>query len=434
MAGPIPPARRVGTLLAAARPAARLASVQVSLQIAALGLGVLIVRTLSVQEYAVYAILVIVNTVLNSLADSGITGTVLSLAGPRRTDLEHLGRVEASARRVRSRLSAAVVVVSAPVCCVLLLRNGTGAASAVLLSVLLVMAFAAAFRASTARALLEAMGSISYVQSARAAGLVVRVAAFVPALAGAPGGLWFLQVGLVLASVVEWLLLDRRVRRAGVVPVHGGEDLRPAFRRSVVRIFPYNAASLLQGQVLGFYLAATSATSTLGTYAALTRFTIVLSLLTLVHNGIVVPWFARRAVGVDAALRLYALMAGAFALALVLAWLVLGAASPLLLAVLGPAYTDDRTAFVVLAAGAGLHELMFGMSQLSQSRGWVSLSWTYPIVGVVSTLVLLAALDVGTVLGAAVFVLLNAVPGLLVNAVQVVASARRERRLQPVTP
>src|SRR2546423_11234316 len=107
-----------------ARVIGNLAVVQAIVQILGFFSGILIIRTLSQQEYAYFTIANTMQGTLNLLADIGISVGVLSIGGRVWQDKNRFGQLINTALGLRRRLAAISVLVVTPILYFLLVKNG----------------------------------------------------------------------------------------------------------------------------------------------------------------------------------------------------------------------------------------------------------------------------------------------------------------------
>src|SRR5437763_14490712 len=109
-----------------ARIIGNLAIVQAVVQVLSFLSGILIIRSLSQQEYAYFTIANTMQGTLNVLADIGISAGVISIGGRVWQDRHRFGELINTGLQLRKRLALAACLVVTPIMYLLLARNGAG--------------------------------------------------------------------------------------------------------------------------------------------------------------------------------------------------------------------------------------------------------------------------------------------------------------------
>ena len=116
-------------------------SVQVLVQGVGFLSGILIVRTLSIQQYALYTLANTLIVTMSMLGDAGISNGLLSEGGKVWRDRHRLGRGIATGLELRRRFALWLLGVSAPVLLYLLLSHGASWLEALCLLALVCASF-----------------------------------------------------------------------------------------------------------------------------------------------------------------------------------------------------------------------------------------------------------------------------------------------------
>src|SRR5437588_2434349 len=111
-----------------ARIIGNLAIVQAVVQVLGFLSGILIIRSLTQQEYAYFTIANTMQGTLNLLADIGISAGVISIGGRVWQDRHRFGQLINTGLQLRKQLALIACAVVIPVLYLLLARNGAGLA------------------------------------------------------------------------------------------------------------------------------------------------------------------------------------------------------------------------------------------------------------------------------------------------------------------
>ena len=115
-----------------AKVLSRFVSVQIIVQILGMVSGILIVRTLSREEYALFTIANSFQSTLNVLADSGIISALSAIGGRVFKDKSQFSELIQTSLRLRYRLAAMVVLPTIPILLWMLTSNGASLSYAIL--------------------------------------------------------------------------------------------------------------------------------------------------------------------------------------------------------------------------------------------------------------------------------------------------------------
>jgi O-antigen/teichoic acid export membrane protein len=265
---------------------------QGAVQILALVSGLLVIRFLKPESYALYSLAYSVLGMMSVLADSGISSGGMAEAGKVWQDPGKLGQVVATVMNLRRRFALWVIVLSTPALLYLLHSHGAPWGLAVLLSVLVIIQFLVALQIAVyglAPALHQWVGKtqrIAMVQNtARVAslalGMMAAPTALIAMLATLPAQFWnFLQIRKLSESLT-----------------HPSDRVDPEVRSRVLavvrRIMPGAIYYALSGQITIWLISIFGSTDTLAQVGALGRLGQALTVISSVFTVIFLPRFAR---------------------------------------------------------------------------------------------------------------------------------------------
>lgn len=373
-------------------------------QLITLVAGVLVVRGLEKDQYALYTICLSSLGVVTVLSTSGVTSTLLALAGKGHREGRDLGPYFRAAFNLRSRI---VLIVFVPVVIytgVMLAGNGADPVQLGLMLFLLLVTILPTLTASFSRLPLQLYGEYRTIQWVTLGVAVLRLCltGLVVVLA-VRYGVAFLLVG-ALVAIADALLTGRhaakRVRWTGDVVPEGTSDLMAALRRSLPGTLTVILAELFVTATLTW----NGNTAAIATIGALGRFAVAFVVVNSIVSNIASPAIARIsdsrasvARGLLFVTGIYAAISGTFVMA---TWVFADA----LLWVIGPQYAGLRLELVlVAAAGAITNFSLYGIGAVTYARGWNKLTWTYiPLIAVWATIGLVF-LDLSTVVGGIIF-------------------------------
>lgn len=381
-------------------------SVQLAVQLIGAVAGLVIVRSLTKADYALYAVANSGLSMFNVLADTGIGPTMRSIGGEVHSDRARLSQLVATATNLRHWFAVMAFVVSVPVTVWMLRSNGASYSKVIALSIVVVCASWPLLTATVLREaalLLRKYRKVQFADSASSAVRLTLVAAFATRLD--------CFLGLVCAAVGNWVQWYVYRRRAGD-EIDCDAPISAEFRSRALSIVKPMLPNVLffcfQGQITFVLLTLFGATTGLADVAALGRLSALLAVFSAIFHNILAPQFAR-CQDPQHLLKLYfgflSLAAIGLLPALIVAWLW---PKPLLW-ILGGTYSGlERECFLVVAAGC-LSQFAGAMLWLNFSRAWIR---CYGFANIFSIVVVQTAwimlFDVSTVHGVILFSIVSA--------------------------
>lgn len=405
-------------------PAVRLVATQGAVQAIAAAASFLFVRGMSKEEFAWLTIATGFLTTVSVLADSGMGAGLQAIAGRVWKEPEQMGQLVVAARRTRHRLAVVVGLVLGPAFAWLLVKNGATAWYAAALA--LVSGATVWFTTEIVALSVAARMYSRYhdVQVAEAAGGTVRLFVALASLVRPSNAAMGTGAGFLAAAVQRFRL--RRVL-ADIVPVQDGPAVAEYGRELTSYLKPLAVPTLffiLQGQLGVWLLGLFGRVQNVADLGALSRFAVLLSIITAAGNQVAAPSFAR-ADSPDALVRqvrrVVGLSVGAFALPALAIVALPGQA----LRLLGPAYGHLMPELRIVVAVSLLTHLTSVTWALASAKGWIRGAWiVVPVVSTAQAFALLS-LDVSTVVGALALSLINGAATLAVYGSLVLRGFRR---------
>jgi O-antigen/teichoic acid export membrane protein len=267
-------------------------SAQIIVQAVGFASGILIIRLLPVQEYAFYTL---ANTMLGTmtvLADGGITTGVMAQGGKVWEDKEKMGIVLATGLDLRRKFALGSLLVSLPILLYLLVHNG----ASWIISLLIVLALIPAFYASLSDSILEIIPKLNQ-------------SIFPLQLNQVKVGIGRLILSGLTMLIFPWAFVA--VLAAGIPRIWGNIDLRKIVYASasenqqpdilvkkeiiklVKRILPTSIYYCLSGQITIWIISIFGNTTSLAQLGALTRLSVMLSILGILLSTLVIPRYAK---------------------------------------------------------------------------------------------------------------------------------------------
>ena len=379
--------------------------------------GFLIVRCLAKTEYAWFTIINTVGATLATVGDSGLSTGLLATAGKIWQDHSRFSRLVVTARRLRMIVVTIAATATLPWGYWMLVRND---APWPLACTLLLVSLAGGVPIAEAMVLGVVPRLRSEVRVQQVWDLVVAALRLgLSALA-----LWLYPVSLPLIAAVtatQWVLfalVRRHVASVVDLSAEPSAEYRKDLLTSLKSLWFPSLFTCFQAQIGTFILSLAGMTSSVADLGALSRFSVVFSVVGSVLFHLAAPAFARsgssRAL-LGTYLRSLLGVLGVCALLTALAWLFPQA----LLWIVGPRYMHMTRELPLLFIAQSLGMLVTLTWYLASARGWIGLSWIIPLLTLAAQAGLLLVLDVRSVAGTLWFMIWSQLPTLAIVTLMV---------------
>jgi O-antigen/teichoic acid export membrane protein len=256
--------------------------------------GILIVRLLPIQEYALYTL---ANTMLGTLViftDSGISNGVMALSGRVWQDPKKLGVVLATGLDLRKKFALITLVIATPIIIYLLLKNNASWLTAILILLSLIPAFYAALSDSLLEITPKLHQDITSLQKNQ---LKIGLGRLVLTLLTIFIFPWTFVI--ILASGLPQIYGNFRLQKINAKFVDSNQKPDPIIRKEilsvVVRVLPNVFFYAVSGQIVIWILSVFGNTKDLASIGALGRFSILIGLFTSILSTLFLPRFSRLA-------------------------------------------------------------------------------------------------------------------------------------------
>lgn len=375
---------------------------QIIVQAVAFICGIMVIRLLPTQEYALYTL---ANTMLGTmtlLSDGGISTGVMSQGGKVWQDKKKLGMVLITGLNLRRKFAIGSLMVSAPILVYLLLSHGASWLTSLLIVASLIPAFYAALSDSLLEIAPKLHQTILPLQKIEVTVGIGRL----------------LLSGLTL-FVFPWTFVA--ILAAGMPRIYGNYKLRrisegfadqkqlsdPVIKNEILnvvkKVLPGAVYFCISGQITIWLISIFGNTSSIAQIGALGRFAVVLTLLGTVVSTLVIPRFARLRNDPQVLIKYFS----SFLISLVLVCagiiLMFKLFSSQALWILGNDYSTLNNQLILNITG-GCVGLITGFTfMLCSSRGWLLNPFLYITLSIISIIVGVVIFDVSTLEGVLLF-------------------------------
>lgn len=335
--------------------------------------GILTVRLLAPNEYALYTISNSILGALCVLADSGVTSGAMSQGGKVWKNPVALGKVLATSLMLRRLFACAGAVAVLPLLIWMLRAHGAGWPESLMLALLVAVLCIFAIGTSiyeVAPKLHQQVGSIGRIRSVSNLSRVFLLVGM--------AGFWPQAAMVLLAGLLPQLWANRALKKLGNSTVDWSQQTDAAVRMEtlqiVKRVLPGSIYYCLSGQLAVLLLSFFGTTMAIAQVGAVSRISQVMTLLSMLGTVVFVPRFARIQNNRRILPAFLGAMGGTACVCAVLL-LVVFLFEKQALWVLGSAYEGLRLE-LFLAVGAYGVSLLTGLAYaMGSSRGWIANPW-----------------------------------------------------------
>jgi O-antigen/teichoic acid export membrane protein len=391
----------------------RMSVIQLVIQGVIAATGLLLVRLLSKQEYALFTIAASAQAMLNLLTDSGINSGLMSIGGQVWQDSARLSAVTRTALRLRARLTIIGTLAVGPIAIWLLLTNGASLLNALAITAIVVAGTSYLVANAIYAGVLKLHSRYWTLQSADLAGALSRLGFCLLAV------LVFLNATVAasctaLSQAVQYVWVRRKASEIVTTTQEEVPEDRQQLARMIKRQAPYFVFYSLQGQLSIFLISTFGTTSKVADIGALSRLGILAAVYNSVINYIVCPAFARARERGKLLRSFFEVLGVALLFGTVAIWLAWLFADQILW-LFGPNYLHLRTEVVWMVVSLALGLLLGVIWGINTARSWINSSWLIIPLTLLVQIALVRWLQLSTVQGIIVFAIVSQLPNLLVS-------------------
>lgn len=344
-------------------------SAQLVVQATSFACGILIIRMLSTQEYALYTI---ANAVLGTMAvlnDGGITTGTMSEGAKAWPDKGRMGSVLNTALLLRRKFAIASLAVVIPILFYMLRSHD----ASWMLSCLITLALIPAFFATISGSLLEIVPKLSQeiapLQKLQVQNNLGRLVLLCISLFAMP---WAFIAILASGIPQVWMNVKLRFFASGYADFSAKADkqINDAILKIVYRVIPASIYYCLSGQITIWLSSVYGSTSTIAQLGALGRIAMLFNLFSVLFGTLIMPRFAKLPPEKNMLLRRFfqvmmllcvlcvVIMAGAWMFSSQILW------------VLGPQYSGLKSEVVLSVLASCIGMIAGSAFNLYSNRGW----------------------------------------------------------------
>lgn len=397
---------------------------QIILQLIAFLSGILIIRMLTTQEFAIYTMANSILGVMAILSDGGISAGVMAQGSKVWNSKEELGKVVVTGLKLRRKFGIVCLIVTLPIAFYLLRHHGASWINVILIVCSIIPAFFAALSDSLLEIAPRLHQDILPLQKNAIAANLGRLALIIPATflfpsafiviicAGIPR-LWAnLQLKKISSPYVDWTQESDEVIEKNIFT-------------TVKRVLPEQIYFCLSSQITIWLISVFGSTNAVAQLGALSRLSFVLSIFIGVFQTIAVPRFAR----LPNERKLVARWFIAIQIFLLSFLIILTFAASFLsesfLWILGSNYSGLEGVFVLSVFATVLSSISGVLYGMLVAKNWILPPTLAITTGVITQVVLILSIDLSNIKGAYYYTIIQTLVGIMISYVYVYLQMRR---------
>jgi O-antigen/teichoic acid export membrane protein len=404
---------------------------QVTIQLANVLAGFLLIRTLDKSHYGWFTIVTGAMAMISVLADSGLGSAFTSLGGKTFNQPGVFSGLASLVRRKRLQFLIIAAIVVLPLNAWALHRNGC---SLWTICALLAMVVTSAIPSTDAVVLATVNKLFSRVKNIVAADLTLSLSKL--AMIGivcltAPSVATATLCGLI-ALWLQFCVLRRQTSDVLMVPAEPVEGYLPQVNSTVAHVLPTCIFTCVQAQLATYILSFFAGIEQVADLGALMRLAIAFTFLTLPLQQIFLPKIARCQDRMKLKQAITRTMIGAAAAAIVV--VILGCVfSSQLLSLLGEKYSHLNRELLVFLAISAVGFLANAAWGVAFTRAWVANGWLNIPLAVALQIAIAPLIDFSQVSGVILFGLAGHVASLVVGCGLIIKGHKHEFSTKPST-
>lgn len=390
-------------------------SVQVLVQALGFVSGILLIRSLSKEEYGYLTIANSMQSMMNGLADSGISIGISEIAGKVWNDKYRFGQVIQSALELRKWLALISTSIITPIMIWVLLRNNISTTSAILITIAILIELYFYLESSVLETVPRFYSKIKTIQNLDIVFAVTRLI-----LLGV-GYFTFLNSVIAafistIASACRTILLRRVANQEIDVKVEKNLDYQKNILSIVKNFIPNSIFYTFQGQISILLISIFGNTQNIAEIGALSRFSMIFALVTPIMSSIAFPAFSRCQNQSLLKLRYWQIVLANILFGTVL----IGISyffSDQILWILGTKYSglSSELMLVILLGTVGhIGGVMWG---LCCAKGWIKNMWLEIPIKLSVQIILLLFMNLSNIKGVILFGIFSYVPSIILVAI-----------------
>lgn len=332
--------------------------------------GILIIRFLPTNEYALYTLATAIYSNMVILADSGITASVMAQGGKVWQDRKKLGKVLTTGFQLRKLFGLGSIIISVPVMLYLLHHHGANWWKAFGITLAILPAFFATLSGNLYEIIPNLHQSILKLQKIKLIASVIRAIIIITALYFFP-----YTILALLAYGIAQIWANKKLKKLARSFILATKKSSSVVRREILkmikRLLPECIYLCISGQITIWLISIFGTTAAVAQVGALGRIAVVLSFFGVMFGTLISPRFSRLSKNKELIFnRFIQIQIGLFLVGLLFisgVWLF----ASQLLWILGDSFANLELEIVLLMLGNFIGLFAVSNFYLCTGRGWV---------------------------------------------------------------
>ncbi|UFH53093.1 polysaccharide biosynthesis protein [Spirosoma sp. KNUC1025] len=394
------------------------ASAQVIVQATSFISGILVVRTLPTEEYALYTL---ANTMLGTitlLADGGISTGVMAEGRKVWQNPEKLGKVLVTGLNLRKKLAIISLLVFTPLLLFLLRHHHASWQTSILIILSLIPAFFTTLSGSLLQVPPKLHQDILPLQKNQIWANILRLVVLVLTILVFP---WAFIA--ILASGIPLVWTNLKLKKLSKQYVDWQQNIDPEIQKEIFsfvkNILPLSIYYCISGQISIWLISFFGSTTSVAQVGAISRLSMLLTLFNVLINTLITPRFARLSDNVQLVLTRYLqIILGLVIICSAIIGLVWLFPSEVLW-LLGNKYSNIQDEIIISVAASCLGLISGITFSLYTSRSWKINPVIAISINVCATIIAATLLDISTLKGILIFNVLIALVQVVMNTIYI---------------
>lgn len=330
--------------------------------------GILIIRLLPIEEYALY---ILANTMLGTmtvLADGGISEGVMAEGGKVWKDKEKLGVVLATGLDLRRKFAVGSLIVTTPILLYLLLDNGASLLTSIMIALSLIPAFYASLSDTLLQIVPKLHQNIKPLQRNQVEVSIGRLIMIFSTLFVFP-----LSIVAIIANGTPRMYGNIKLKKIAQDHISANAqpdiEVRKNILKIVKRILPGAIYYAISGQLTIWLISIFGTTQSIAEIGALSRLALLVTFIIIIIDFLIVPRFAKLESNRLILLKEYFLLQIVLLIISLAIILVTYISSDYILFVFGDKYSGLNTELLLMAISSCATIFSLSTNKLLSSRG-----------------------------------------------------------------
>jgi O-antigen/teichoic acid export membrane protein len=390
-------------------------SVQILVQLLSGITSIILVRTLSKDEYGYYTIANSMQGTITLLADMGLSAGMMYIGGRVWEDRVRFGQMLSTAFRIRWYMAFSAAAFVIPILIYLLHKNGAGI---YYIATILILFCGLLFFQLQVNILTIVPRIYAQIDKLQKLDLISAISRF---LLIAVAALVFMNTPVTIAiTIIAFGLQYYFLNKWVYATIHKTTSIHPDDHNELLILIKSQAASgiffCIQGQVSTWLISIFGNVEQIADVGALGRMEMIYMVIHTTMNAIFIPMFAK-AQEKKQVRKIY--------LRIISLYIVIGIGiigfsilfPEAILWVLGPKYAHLQQELVYMMCSLALGSMVAILWTMNISRAWVQYSWAYIPSTIITQIVLLYFLQLDNVRDVILFGILSRIPNVLLNII-----------------